>query len=154
MNRFARVVARSNHSVLLNLLPTKKCAGCPSNCNKPLFKLFTLRDNLFTLSTSNSNYELIADQGIFTNEGILGQTINLHIETQDLLKSSAMMYFIPLLICMTSLTLGHLLGSWFELSTDLTSFLGLVFGFVVIYLLFAQEVINKHLKFRPKVTIL
>ncbi len=154
MNRLARVVAKSSHSVILDLLQTQKCAGCPSNCNKPLFKLFSLKDNLFTLSTNDRNYELVDEDRVFQEKAQLGQTVQIKIEQLDLLKSSAILYFLPLLICILFITLGHWVGEWLQLSQDLFSFLGLLLGFLTIYVLFTQEIIIKYLKFRPKVTIL
>ena len=43
MNRTARVVMQNNHCVTLELQRQAKCAGCPSHCNEPLFKLFSMK---------------------------------------------------------------------------------------------------------------
>lgn len=154
MNRLARVVARSNHTVFLKLVQAEKCAGCPVNCNKPLINLFALRKNLFTLSSNNPSYQLIDDNKLFSEPNLLDQLVNIKIDTHDLMKSSALLYLVPLLICLIFLTLGHFLGAIWLLSTDLTALLGFMFGLLMAYLFTSRKNSQKHLKFRPKVTIL
>ncbi|VAW43655.1 hypothetical protein MNBD_GAMMA02-1024 [hydrothermal vent metagenome] len=154
MNRLARVIARSNHSVVLNLVQAEKCADCPANCNKPLIDLFSLRKNLFTLSKNNRNYQLIDGNGLLSKPTLLDELINIEIDTDDLVKSSALLYLLPLLTCLLFLTIGHFAGLYWNLSTDLMALLGFILGLAVIYLLARRKNNQQHLKFRPKVTIL
>ena len=154
MNRLARVVARSDHSVVLKLVQAEKCAGCPANCNKPLIDLFALRKNLFTLSKNNRNYQLIDDSSLLSKPELLDQLISIEIDTNDLMISSALLYLLPLVICLLFLTVGHYAGLYWQLSTDLTALIGLIFGLAVIYFFARRKKSQQHLKFRPKVTIL
>ena len=154
MNRLARVVARSNHAVVLKLVQAEKCADCPANCNKPLIDLFALRNNLFTLSKNNHNYQLIDGNSLLSKDDLLDQLISIEIDADDLFKSSALLYLLPLITCLLFLTLGHFLGIYWQVSTDLMALLGFIFGLVVIYLTAHRKNAQHPLKFRPKVTIL
>jgi len=154
MNRLARVVARSNHSVVVKLVQAEKCVGCPANCNKPLINLFSLRKNLFTLSKKNRDYQLIDNDDLLLKPGLLDQLISIKIDTNDLMKSSALLYLSPLLTCLLFLSIGHMLGVYWEVSTDLMALIGFMLGLLTVYFLARRKNTQQHLKFRPKVTIL
>ncbi len=154
MIRMAKVVARSNHFVLLSLVQAEKCIGCPVNCNKPLINFFALSKNLFALSNEHVKYELIDQENLLLKKDLLDQDINVQIDSNDLVKSSIWLYLIPLLICLLFISVGHLVGLNWQLSTDLMALLGLITGMLFFYF-FARIKNNvEHLKFRPKVTIL
>ncbi len=154
MKRIARVVARNNHSVWLNLIQTERCVGCPSNCNKPLINLFSSHNNLFKLSKSSSQYQLLDPGDTFQRPDLLNQMVQLEFNNHDLMKSSARLYLVPLLIIMLSLLAGHWVGVWLNISADLTAGLGFIGGLLLVYLAARRVQAFSPLKFRPKVTIL
>jgi len=154
MNRIASVVSQNNHTVTLQLKKQQKCAGCPSNCNEPLFKLFSVANNRFDLSSNNSQYHLIDSENLLNKQLHQGQMLKLLIDDSDLLVSSVMLYLLPLLLCLIGTTLGHYGGKLWALNTDLSALMGLLLGLLVVVVVFRNKMIKKHLKFRPKVTIL
>jgi len=154
MNRLGRVVARSNHSVVVKLVQAEKCAGCPANCNKPLIDLFALRKNLFTLSKNDRSYQLIDNNDLLSKPVLLDQLVNIEIDKNDLMKSSALLYLLPLLICLLFLTIGHFVGLHWNVSTDLMALLGFMLGLSVVYLWSRRKSTSEDLKYRPRVTIL
>lgn len=154
MNRLGRVVAKNNHAIVLKLEQTKKCAECPAHCNKPLIDLFSLRRKLFLLTNNNVHYELIDSNQLLGGNAKLDQVIHISINESDLMISSAWMYLLPILICLITIIMGHYLGLFFGVSTDISSFLGLTIGLVVSYVFLRKKISSKHLKIRPKVTIL
>ncbi len=154
MKRLAKVVARSNRFVLLSLIQAEKCVGCPVNCNKPLINFFALRKNLFALSTDHANYQLIDRDDLLSRTDLLDQDINIKIDNNELVKSSVWLYLIPLLVCLMFISIGHLIGQYWQLSTDLMALLGLIVGLFVFYLFAHRKNNIEPLKFRPKVTIL
>lgn len=154
MNRLARVVAKSNHSVVVQLIQAEKCAGCPINCNKPLIDFFALRKNLLTLSKNSLNYQLIDANNQLSCAQLLNQVIKIEINTDDILKSSSILYLLPLLIIVCCLTAGHYAGLLLQISSDLTALAGFIAGLIINYLFFKNFNLKKRLKFRPKVTIL
>ncbi len=154
MKRLAKVVARSHHRMTLQLIKAEKCINCPANCNEPLVDLFALRKNLFTLSKQDSQYHLIDPNNLFTQPRLLDQLVNINIDQHDLMKSSAVLYLLPLTVVMLTLTLGHFLGQWLNVSNDLTALAGFVIGLMVVYKFSQAQTFTKPLKFRPKVTIL
>ena len=154
MNRLARVVASNGHSVTLELLKSEKCVGCPSNCNEPLIDLFSLKSNQLILNTAAKHYQLTDPDGILLNPNCLNHTINFTIEEEDLLKSSGMLYLLPLIACLMFLTVGHYLGNYLGWSQDVSALLGLMFGLLFSYVLLKNKKLKENLKFRPKVTIL
>ena len=154
MIRLAKVVAKSNRFVLLSLLQAEKCVGCPVNCNKPLINFFALRKNLFALSFEHANYQLVDRDDLLSQTDLLGQNVHIEIDNHDLVKSSVWLYLIPLLSSLTFISIGHLIGHHWQISTDLMALLGLIFGLLVFYLFAHRKKNIEHLKFRPKVTIL
>jgi hypothetical protein len=154
MNRLARVVALNGQSVTLKLLKSENCAGCPSNCNEPLIDLFSLKSNQLIMNTAAKHYQLTDPDGILLNPNYLNHTINFTIEEQDLLKSSGMLYLLPLIACLMFLTMGHYLGGYLGWSQDVTALLGLMVGLFVSYVLLKNKKLKENLNFRPKVTIL
>ncbi len=154
MNRLARVVAKSNHSVVLELVQAEKCVGCPVNCNKPLIKLFALRKNLLRLSSYDRRYQLINGNKLFSKAQLLNQLVKIEIDAGDLMKSSAILYFLPLVMCLIFLSIGHLVSVYWLLPTDLMALSGLILGLFIFYFFLRKKNIEQHLKFRPKVTIL
>lgn len=153
MKRLARVVAKNNHCVVLELQQAEKCEGCPANCNKPLIDFFALRNNLLTLADNEKSYQLIDDKKILSDSNVLNQMIHLNFDTNDLMKSSALMYLGPLLLLLVFMTLGHFVGSYREFSTDLFALFGFLLGLWLIYQFSGNIKSKLLLKFRPKVTI-
>ena len=154
MNRLGRVVAKNNHIIVLQLEQTEKCADCPANCNKPLIDLFGLRKKLFTLSNNNNHYQLQDPNQLIGGDVELQQLIHLNIDQNDLMTSSAWLYLLPLVFCLIGVALGHYLGVMMSYYTDLTALLGLALGLSASYQFFHKKNHAKHLKIRPKVTIL
>ena len=153
MIRLANVVAVSNHAVTLNLLKAENCAGCPSNCNEPLIDLFSLRKNQFSLSLNNPKYDLIDEDSLLSLPLIKNQVVLLKINSQDLFKSSGLLYLLPLVLCLTCLAMGHYCGKLLGINTDVTALLGLISGLVLVVLLTKSKLMSRYMKFRPKVTI-
>jgi positive regulator of sigma E activity len=153
MNRTARVVMQNNHCVTLELQRQAKCAGCPSHCNEPLLKLFSMRTNQFQLSLNSPEYTLVDSDNMFLGNLSEGQKVALKIDEVDLLKSSALLYLVPLLVCLLGAFIGHFAGQLSHLNADLTALLGLFVGLFVVAAAFKNKLMKKHLKFRPKVTI-
>lgn len=154
MNRHARVVAQGDHSVTLQLQEQKKCAACPGNCNKPLFNLFSMNKNLFTLNKQHSKYQIIDQGGLLSKKLTVGYPLVIQISEQELFQFSGLLYLMPLILSVACLTFGHYLGKWLGASTDLISLLGLMAGMFLAYLSIRSNFFTRHLKFRPKVTIL
>ncbi|WP_180236536.1 SoxR reducing system RseC family protein [Marinicella litoralis] len=145
---------QNNHTVTLQLQQQEKCAGCPKNCNEPLFKLFSMKSNRIDLSTDNKQYQLIDGDHLLANKLKIGQLIVLNIDDSDLFRSSALLYFLPLLLILIGVSVGHFVGKWLGLLTDLSALMGLVIGLFTVVFIFKNKIMLKHLKFRPKVTIL
>lgn len=154
MNRIARVIAQGKHSVTLQLQKTEKCAGCTSNCNKPLFNLFSMKKNVFTLSQNHQNYQINDQDQLLNKKLSLGHLIGIHISEQDLYLFSGLLYLLPLLLCIGTLSAGHFVGMWLNISSDLTALAGLLLGLGLAYLIMHNDLLMRHLKFRPIVTIL
>ncbi len=154
MIRQARVLLQQPHSLTLQLVRFEKCAGCPKHCNEPLFDLFGLKKNTFTLAANDQRYQLIDNQHKLSQTGLEGQLLSLSIDHNDLLKSSMLLYLLPLLICLLCLLAGHYLGTVADWNRDLSALLGLLLGLGMVYVLSQAEIFSKNLKFRPKVTIL
>lgn len=154
MIRQARVLTQQPRSLTLQLVRFEKCAGCPKHCNEPLFDLFGLKKNTFTLSANDPRYQLIDNRHKLSQTDLEGQLLSLSIDHNDLLKSSALLYLLPLLICLLCLMAGHYLGSVAGLNNDLFALFGLLLGLGLVYVLSQAEFISRSLKFRPKVTIL
>lgn len=153
MNRLTRVVEHNNHSVVLELVQAEKCAGCPAHCNEPLIQLFALKNNRFELNKSNKYFDIEDQHNLFSKNDLTGQMLTLNIPSHSVMLSSGMLYLLPLLSVMLLIVLGHYLGYVGGLNTDLTALVGLFFGLYVSYVL-TQKTTKKHLKIRPKVTIL
>lgn len=155
MKRVGSVVAKNNHTIVLKLIQTEKCVGCPAHCNKPLIDWFGLRKNLFVLSMNNPSYQLSDPNNLFKDRKLsLEQLINLRIDEKDLLVSSVWLYFLPLLVCLSGIVIGHYCGQLMSVQTDMTALLGLFVALVLCGLFLRRKITSKHLKFRPKVTIL
>lgn len=154
MNRLASVVMQNSHTVTLQLQQQKNCKGCPSNCNEPLIKLFSLKSNRFKLSLNDNQYTLIDADNLLDEQLVKGQMLALKIDDSDLLTSSAVFYFFPLLLCLIGVVVGHFFAIMFSLNPDLTALFGLVSGLLLVVYLFRNKRFKKYLKFRPKVTIL
>jgi positive regulator of sigma E activity len=154
MKRLARVIARSGHSVIVKLVQSEKCVGCPTNCNKPLIDLFSLRKNYFTLTANNTDYLLVDEQNLLQQPKLLDQLIQLEINSSDMMKSSALMYFLPLVLCLMLVMIGHYVGLYLNVSSDLMALLGLLLGLIIFYFFVSKKKSSLYLKFRPKVTIL
>ncbi len=154
MKRLGCVVAKNDHTIVLKLIQTEKCAGCPANCNKPLIDLFGLRKNLFVLSKDNPQYQLIDSDDVIGRAVVLEQLINISIDEKDLMFSSAWLYLLPLILCLIGIVAGHYIGLLLTVSSDLSALLGFVVGLGFSWLFLRRKISTKHLKFRPKVTIL
>lgn len=154
MNRLGRVVAKNNHALLVKLQQTEKCAECPANCNKPLIDLFSLHNKLFLLTSSNLHYELIDSNKLIGGNIELERLIHISVNQKDLMISSGWMYLLPLIICISAVVIGHFIGVFMNISPDLFALLGLIMGFVISFFLLRKKITTKHLKIRPKVTIL
>lgn len=154
MKRLGSVVAKNSHTIVVKLIQAERCVGCPVNCNKPLIDLFGMRKNLFVLSKTNQRYDLHDPQHLISDELKLEQLVNININQKDLMLSSLWLYLLPLLICMLGITAGHYLGVQWHTSSDFTALLGLFVGLFVSFMLLREKFNAKHLKFRPKVTIL
>lgn len=154
MNRLARVVAQGKHSVTLQLERTEKCAGCSGNCSKPLFKLFGMKQNTFTLSTLHNHYQINDHDDLLSQKLSVGFPLSIQISENDLYRFSGFLYLLPLLIIVAMLSLGHFMGAWFAMNTEIAAVLGLILGFWLSYLFFKKGMFQQHLKFRPIVTIL
>ncbi len=153
MIRTASVVSQNDHTVTLKLHQQEKCAGCPSNCNEPLFKLFSMKNNQFDLSLNDSQYAVVDASEKLIQNATPDQLITLKIEDSDLLKSSFVLYLLPLFFGLFGTTLGHYIGQYLKVSSDLSALAGLLLGLMVVVMLFNKKVLKKHLKFMPKVTI-
>ncbi len=154
MNRLARVIAQGRHSVTLQLQKTEKCAGCTGNCNKPLFNLFSMKTNVFILNPNQKKYQINDQDRLLSQKLPLGYLIGVHISEHDLYKYSGLLYLFPLLLCVIMLSVGHYVGKWLGLPTDLTALMGLFLGFAMVYLMMRVDLLVKYLKIRPVVTIL
>ncbi len=154
MNRLTRVVAQGKHSVTLQLQETEKCAGCTGSCNKPLFNLFAMKKNVFTLSQNHQNYQLNDQNNLMKKKLSLGQLIGIHISEHDLYRFSGLLYLLPLIICIGTLSVGHFIGKWLGFNNDVTAMMGLLLGFGLVYLMMRKDLFSLNLKFRPIVTIL
>jgi positive regulator of sigma E activity len=153
MKRQARVVSQQTDSVTLQLQRTGRCAGCPKNCNEPLFRLFNARHNEFTLHANSQSYQLLNAQALFEQE-MIGKLVELSIEQRQFMLTSALFFLLPLLLLVIGAAGGHQLASWLGFSQDLGAGLGVAAGILVSHLLLRQKILSKALKIMPKVTIL
>ncbi|MCX7555020.1 SoxR reducing system RseC family protein [Marinicella sp. S1101] len=154
MKRLGSVVAKNSHTIVVKLMQAERCVGCPVNCNKPLVDLFGMRKNLFVLSKKNQRYDLHDPQNLINDELKLEQLVSININQNDLMFSSLWLYLLPLLFCLLGISAGHYLASLWHLSSDFTALLGLFIGLAMSFMLLREKFNAKHLKFRPKVTIL
>ncbi len=154
MKRLGRVVARNHRAITLQLIKAEKCANCPANCNEPLVDLFALRKNHFTLDKNASQYKVVDKNDLFHKPKLLDQLVSININNQDLMKSSALLYLVPLMIVLLMLSAGHFLGQLNQWSADLSAAIGFVLGLIIVFFMSQSDSLIKPLKFRPKVTIL
>ncbi|MEZ5472966.1 MAG: SoxR reducing system RseC family protein [Marinicella sp.] len=154
MNRVARVVAQGRDSVTLQLQKVEKCAGCTGNCDKPLINLFSMKKSVFILSHNHTNYQIDDKAGLLSQKLSLGQLLVIHISDRDLSTFSGLLYLLPILLFIATLSAGHYVGKWLGLETDLTALFGLLLGFCLVFLIMKSNLIAQHLKIRPLVTIL
>jgi len=154
MKRQARVIDQSADVVTLKLLKNSNCESCVSHCNDSLINLFGLKNNVFKLSVKDDAVAIVNSEKIFTNRCLIGQTIEMSVTQSDVLKSSLILYIIPLLFCLFGLTLGHYFSVYLNLNTDIGALVGLILCLLIVTIYYPSEHFKKHLKFSPKVTIL
>jgi positive regulator of sigma E activity len=153
MKRQARVVSQQPGSVTLRLQRTGRCAGCPKNCNEPLFRLFNPQHNQFTLHANSRAYQLMNAAPLF-EQNMTGQVVELSIEQRQFMLTSAVFFLLPLLLLVAGAAGGHQLAGWGGFNQDLGAGLGLLSGILGSHLLLRQNFLPKALKIMPKVTIL
>lgn len=154
MKRLTRVMAQSRSSVTLKLEPSERCAGCPKNCNEPLFKLFGRQNQRLILNRHDPSYELISAEPLFEQHTLTGQTIELNFEHRQFLLTSAWFYLLPLVLITGLILAGHVVAGYTGLNHDLGAFIGLLIALLLINRMMNWNIHQKTLKIRPKVTIL
>ncbi|MFC3193684.1 SoxR reducing system RseC family protein [Marinicella sediminis] len=153
MKRQALVVSHDGHSLTLRLQQTARCAGCPKNCNEPLFSLFGGRSDELTLSENHPDYQLNSDDGLF-EQPMSGQLVELSFDLQQLMSTSARFYLMPLVLMVVFALLGHVTASKLSFNTDVGALFGVLVSWYLSFQLMRGKIFPKVLKNRPKVTIL
>jgi positive regulator of sigma E activity len=154
MIRVAKVMAHQAGVITLKLIKTENCQACPINCNQPLVDLFAMRQHTFTLSTNHPQYALSDPEALLSQSHLLHQNLRLQIDQSDLLRSSAWLYLVPLMVLLLSVSIGHGLALFWGWPVDFMALVSLLLGVLIWVMFFRTKNRNKPLKFRPKVTIL
>ena len=150
MLRQARIVDIDDHSVLLKLLENPRCADCTALCGQRLLSLFGQNTENIVVQRGNSRSSShIDDQGFFTDQHEIGQTVVMQIHHQQLLNSSIHLYLMPLLVLLLSLLFGYTAFNWLGWNADGGGIIGFIVG--VLFLVYFKGGRNAS---RPEVTFL
>ncbi len=151
MIRWATITDKTADAVQLKVLKASSCDGCQLHCDKPLFDIFKLKRDQFWVTKTSHQVQWINADLLFSDDRQIGHRVGLELSENYLLKSTFLVYILPLLLSFISMLAGQWAFVQMELAADLGALLGFVGGFVTYYFWMQIKGSSKNL---PKVTFL
>ncbi len=156
MIRWATIVAKSPQWVELTLIQKNPCRGCHGQCHRPLFKLFSVQGERFSIYRQQPGMDLNNSHLLFGDESNvrqIGQQVGLEIHDGDMLLGGFQFYVWPLLVMLIAMAVGHYAAVLLKQPTDLWTFIGMVVALIWALLRYRLKP-RSAASALPKVTIL
>jgi len=151
--KLAKILQINDACVTLKLEQKTQCYDCKSQCSDGflgfLFHKYDKDKLVVALNSKNKEeYHLEDSHAFFAGEHKVDEIIGVSFNEMYLLKLSMILYGLPIILIVLSLTAAYFLFNWLALNADLGGVLGLITGLVL-----TKYVIKiNHSRFKPKVT--
>lgn len=151
MIKLARILHIDNAEVTLKIEQNNQCLDCESHCSDGFLSFLFHKYNAGVLKVSRhngiTNSHLVDGIGFFNQDYKVNEIIGINFNEKKLLKLTALLYGLPILLIIVLLITGYLISQLLGINADLGGVVGFILGLAC-----AKFLIDKNqIKNQPQV---